>query len=197
MTKKILYLPLEIFGRELGAAVLLSEAAVVNGWSVVLGSKAKLFTRLTAFDRSPGVFFLKSIVPGEVYIQQKIRGRGHKLVSLDIEGLVPTEGSVGVTLRFSDESLALADMVFFYGQHYLNRVAALYPRHAARLKNCGAPAIDEIIARGSLNNKSPRLNRARSILVATSCVFSNSLMGSSHPRRMTANAIAANGTSQE
>ena len=85
MNKNYLYIPMEIYSRELNGMLILSIMAANDGWTVVLSGKKHLFPII---DNLPnGIFLLKSIVPGEVHIQDKIRKYGHKIITLDAEGL--------------------------------------------------------------------------------------------------------------
>ena len=191
--KKIIYMPLEIFGRELGGAIVLAREAINCNWTVCLGAKQSFFSKLSIFRRSKGVFFLKSIVPGECQIQKKITDQGHRIVSLDIEGLVPTEGAEGVKLRFSRETLNKCDLVFFYGKNYLDRVISIYPEAKEKSFVTGGLTIDEAKFRAETHRrKIKRPKKTGSIVVATSCVLSNPLMGPGHPLRMFKDAYGHN-----
>ena len=75
---KTLYIPLEIFDREMGGGLLLASEAVSRGWRVILGGKQAFFNNISRFRNMPGVVFLKSIVPGETFIQKKLKNYGHK-----------------------------------------------------------------------------------------------------------------------
>jgi hypothetical protein len=122
---RYLYIPLEIFIRELKGMLLLSLVAAQYGWKVVLGGKQAIFPVL---DKLPsGVALLKSVVPGEIKLQKEIISYGHKIVSLDVEGLLPSNGKSGVELRYSKDTIALSDILFFWGKEQFESVERLFP----------------------------------------------------------------------
>ena len=57
MKKKYLYIPLEIFNRELNGMLLLSLVAAINDWNVVIGGKTTIFPVLNELPK--GVVLLK------------------------------------------------------------------------------------------------------------------------------------------
>jgi surface carbohydrate biosynthesis protein len=189
---KTLYIPIEIFDRELGGALLLSAEAVSRGWRVVMGGKQGIFNNMSRFRRMPGIFYLKSIVPGEVFKQKEIMADGHRITALDVEGLVPTTGETGVKLRYSEESIALTDLLFFWGQNDYESVRAVYPGIAQKSVVSGSPIIDEILVRRKRAASEKRASPKRRILVGTSCGFANHLNGIEFSRQMIHDAIAKN-----
>jgi surface carbohydrate biosynthesis protein len=187
---KTLYIPIEIFDRELGGALILAVEAVKNGWTVILGGKQALFENIYRFSNSPGVFYLKSIVPGEVFKQDEIILLGHRIVSLDIEGLVRTSGSSGVKLRFSEQSIERCDLIFFWGEDHYNAVKKYYPQIQSKGKITGGPTIDELLIKKN-NIVIPKSKRTK-ILIGTSCAFANNINGKDYPLQMTRNAYSGN-----
>jgi surface carbohydrate biosynthesis protein len=188
---KCLFLPIEIFDRELGGAILLAEEAVSRGWMVILGGKQAIFTNMSRFRDSNGIFFLKSIVPGEVFMQNKIISFGHRIVSLDVEGLVPSNGESGVRLRYSSESIEKTDLIFFWGKNHYNEVFKCYPLIEEKSFITGSPIIDEIKLKKIHNISNFRKNRKK-ILIGTSCGFANHINGLEFSKKMTQNAYANN-----
>lgn len=182
---------MEIFDRELGGAILLTMSAIKNGWQVVLGGKGGIFPNLSRFKDMPGVFLLKSIVPGEVNFQKRILNDGHKITSLDVEGLVPSEGEAGVKLRYSQESIELSDILFFWGEKHYKSVHTIYPKIKNKSIISGSPIIDDIFLRQKKRIKKPQ-RQLNKILVATSCGYSNHISGKNYSYRMTMGAMANN-----
>ena len=135
---------MEIFDRELGGALVLSRHAIENGWRVILGGKASIFPYLSKFKEMPGVFLLKSIVPGELHIQKKIIAGGHRVTSLDVEGLVPSNGEEGVRLRYSEKTINLTDILFFWGKNDYELAKSVYPSISDKSFPLGSPIIDHI-----------------------------------------------------
>lgn len=192
---RTLYIAVEIFNRELDGALLLASHAALRGWKVVVGGKQAIFNNMSRFREMPGVFFLKSIVPGETFKQKEIAGYGHKVVSLDVEGLVPSNGKAGVGLRYSKESIELADLIYFWGEKHYNSVYSVYPDIKGKSIITGSPIIDEIILRK--NNKPKRKLNYIKILIGTSCAFANHLNGIDFALRMSKSAFGNNLSEKE
>jgi len=187
---KTLYIAVEIFDRELGGALLLASYAASRGWKVVVGGKQAIFNNMSRFREMPGVFFLKSIVPGETFKQKEIASYGHKVVSLDVEALVPSNGKAGVGLRYSKESIELADLIYFWGEKHYNSVYSVYPEIKSKSIITGSPIVDEIILRKN-NRPKRRINHIK-ILVGTSCAYANHLNGIDFALRMSRCAFGNN-----
>lgn len=189
---KTLYIPVEIIDRELGGALLMAANAASRGWSVVLGGKQAVFSNMSRFRASPGIFFLKSVVPGEVFMQDEIIAHGHRVVSLDVEGLVPSNGEAGVRLRYSSKSIEKSDLLFFWGDEHFAAVREIYPEAQERACVTGSPIIDEVRVRAArysaMINRKPR----KKILIGTSCGFANHINGIEFSRQMRRNAYADN-----
>ena len=171
---RYLYIPLEIFIRELKGMLLLSLVAAQYGWKVVLGGKQAIFPVL---DKLPsGVVLLKSVVPGEIKLQKEIISYGHKIVSLDAEGLLPSNGKSGVELRYSKDTIALSDILFFWGKEQFESVERVFPGIKNNSCITGSPIFDYWkYLKNSHNN--PVNQDQRVILIATSFPFANHIVG--------------------
>lgn len=189
---KTLYIPIEIIDRELGGAVLLASTAVMHGWSVVLGGKQAIFNNMTRFRSSPGIFFMKSAVPGELFKQKEIISYGHRIVSLDVEGLVPSNGEAGVRLRYSAESIEKCDLLFFWGKEHFSSVRNVYPQINHKSYITGSPIIDELKVRGVKQSVIQNPKQKKKILIGTSCGFANHINGIEFSREMRRNAYSDN-----
>lgn len=189
---RTLYIPIEIIDRELGGAILLAATAVSRGWTVVLGGKQAVFNNISRFSASPGIFFLKSVVPGEVFKQDEIKAYGHRVVSLDVEGLVPSNGEAGVRLRYSAESIEKSDLLFFWGKEHFASVRKVYPQIDGRACVTGSPIIDEIKVRSARQLAKQNPEKKKKILIGTSCGFANHINGIEFSREMRRNAYSGN-----
>ena len=67
---KLLYIPLEIYDRELDGALLLAIEAIKRNWEVILGSQEEIINNIE--NNLPGVYLLKHITPGQIKIQKRI-----------------------------------------------------------------------------------------------------------------------------
>lgn len=187
---KTLYIPYEIFDREISGALILAVEATLKGWTVILGGKQAIFENIYRFSSSPGVFYLKSIVPGEVFKQNEITSYGHRIVSLDIEGLVRTPGSAGVKLRYSEESISKCDIVYFWGEDHYNSVKEIFPKFNHKFLVTGGLSIDDLIIKRSKFREDK--HKSLKILVATSCAYANNINGKEFPIKMTKMAYSGN-----
>lgn len=185
---KLLYIPLEIYSRELNGMLLLSTIAANNGWKIIIAGKSILFPVLDRFP--PGIVLLKSIVPGEISIQQKLINLGHKVASLDAEGLVPSNGVAGVKLRFSDQTINLAEKVFFWGLEQFAQVANVYPGIKRNGVVTGSPIFDYWKLLGKSNNQ--KINSKQTVLIATSFPYPNHFVDKNQPYRAIRDASGIN-----
>ena len=89
---KTLIIPLEIKHREYLGGIILAYFALKNGWTVYFGQKSQIFPFINTLPKS--IWYLKSIVPGEIQNLKKIKKYGHKITTLDIEGLILSNGLI-------------------------------------------------------------------------------------------------------
>ena len=191
MKNKYLYIPLEIFNRELNGMLLLSLVAAKNGWQVVLGGKKTIFPVLNELPN--GVVLLKSIVPGEIDTQKKIASYGHKITSIDAEGLIPSNGSSGVKLRYSQQTIESSEMLFFWGEDQFNQVKAVFPSIEKNGLITGSPIFDY----WRYLKKSYTIiddTKKKTILIATSFPYANHIMDSQQPYDAVRHASGENAT---
>ena len=95
---KRLYIPLEIFDREIDGACLLALEAVSRGWEVIMGSQPTIIKNIESSKQ--GIYLLKSITPGQIDIQKRIINSGNYVVCQDQEGLLQRPG-MSYKIRFS------------------------------------------------------------------------------------------------
>ena len=134
-------IPIEIQHREIHAACILALEAIKKGWTVYIGQKQQIWPFIKYFPNS--FFYLKSIVPGEIKNLEKIKSNGHAISTLDIEGLILSNGDFGVYKRYSNLSLVFADIVFFWGKksHYYP-VLSCFPDIKNKAVISGSPVVD-------------------------------------------------------
>lgn len=143
---KYLYIPMEIFDREIDGNCLLAVEATKRGWMVVLAGKSEIFKRIRRFPK--GVYLLKSVVPGEVHIQDEIRSEGSRVACLDQEGLLQREG-LEYKLRFNEETIDKTDLVFFWGPSQKEHFNEVFESpEQSKLRVSGSPRADYWIIAG-------------------------------------------------
>ncbi len=138
--KRLLCFPMEIIEREMTGNLVLALEALQNDWQCVLGTKKSIFDN--AHNLPPSVIFLKSIMSCEMSNIRRLKDAGHKLVSLDVEGLVYTDMEEFVTVRFCPKTIEEVEKIFFWGETQRNVVAKTYPSQSDKLQTTGSPISD-------------------------------------------------------
>ena len=131
----ILVIPYEYLVREIDGAVLLAYEYGKKGGTTLIGQKQHLFPLIKFLKNS--FWFLKSIVPGEIKIQQKILFYNGKIFSYDVEGLVPSQGDVGVYERINRRTLALVEKHFCWNDDEKQRYVKIFPEFEHKIINTG------------------------------------------------------------
>ena len=163
LLNKIIYIPLEIFDREIDGALLLALEAISRSWKVVIGSQRKITESIESNE--VGVYFLKSITPGQINLQKRIVNNGNLLFSQDAEGLLQRPG-MEYKMRFSKKSLKLAKKVFFWGEKQKSDFIDVFgPEFEEKCETTGSPRADhwELISQERKCKYKPKY-----ILIATS-----------------------------
>jgi surface carbohydrate biosynthesis protein len=172
---KYLYIPLELFHRELNGVILLSVIAAKSGWTVIFGQKRSL---LPIFDVLPrGVFFPKSVVPGEESQFIKLKEYGHKIASVDAEGLITDNGELGVVRRYSQKTVDLSSLLFFWGEEQFNQASNFLENISKKSVISGSPLFDYWRLQKSTYEKNISLNSKKTILIASSFGMVNHITG--------------------
>ncbi len=168
---KILYIPLEIFDRELDGGLLLAFEAVKRNWDVIIGSQERIINNIE--KNLPGVYFLKHITPGQIKIQKRILNAGNIMFVQDQEGLLQRPG-IEYKIRFSSSSIDLTKKIFFWGnQQKKDFIDTFGSKYASKCIVTGSPRADhwELISRE--NDKFEK----EYILIATSFGHENHALG--------------------
>ncbi len=133
----LLIIPYEILVREIDGCVILAYEYAKKGGVALIGQKQALFPIIRFLKNS--IWFLKSIVPGEVIIQKRIYKNKSKVFSYDVEGLVPSEGEIGILERFSKDSLKLTEYHFCWNKEEQKRYVNLFPNFKEKFIDSGIP----------------------------------------------------------
>ncbi len=151
--------------------LLFALNASQKGWNVVIGGKRFILPNLHQFPE--GVVLLKSIVPGELELQEKILSYGHKITSIDAEGLLPSNGKSGVELRYSEETIKKSHQLFFWGREQFNQVKEYFPLIEENSFITGSPIFDywRLLKRNF--EKTVEKTKQKTILIATSFPYPN------------------------
>jgi surface carbohydrate biosynthesis protein len=168
---KYLYIPVEIYRRELNGMLILAITAAQSGWSVLLGGKRAIMPYLNKLPE--GIVLVKSVVPGEYANLKKIKNEGHKITSLDAEGLILTQGPTGATERYSEQTIELADALFFWGKRQLRVAKYDFPSIQKRAHVTGSPIFDFWRYRKFFPAHTKKKLEKKCILIATSFSYPN------------------------
>ena len=172
--------------------MILSILAAEDNWTVLLGGKQEIFPIL---DKLPnGIFLLKSIVPGEIHIQNKLKECGHKIATIDAEGLIMTNGEAGVRARFAQETIDETDMAFFWGDKQYHNVNNVFTTKKEKSIITGSPVFD--FWRMTKNNNLKKV-RKKNILIATSFPAPNSIVEYGHTYDMIRSVAGKNATEKQ
>lgn len=137
---KLLIISAEIQVREFWGRLLVGLYAAEKGYSVVIGQQKTLFKRLKEFPS--GVFFLKSIARTDVPNLLRKKNLGHRIVSIDEEGMACFEMKRYSSVRFSEESLRLVEKVFCWGSVERNILTSSYPAYENKFVVTGNPRLE-------------------------------------------------------
>ncbi len=176
--KKKLVIPLEVKNRELDGACRLSIPFLIDGWTIYIGQKQQIFPFIPQFKEC--LWFLKSIVPGEISLLKKIKSNNNKISTLDVEGLVTHYNNFAVISRFSKETIKISDFIFFWGKHYQKRVKKYFNISSKKLFPIGSPIADGWKKKYKNKNSKPK----KKILIATSFTLVNSYRSNDHIKLM-------------
>lgn len=187
--QKHLYIPVEIYRRELWGQLILSILAAKSNWKVYLGGKFVMFSYIHAYPE--GFVLTKSVVPGEFEnLKLILNSGGHKIVSLDAEGLILDKGKVGATLRYSDDTIKLSDALFFWGRRQLERVSEVFPQIVEKSHVTGSPVFDFWrFKKQQLKKSLPEENKNPVILVATGFPYPNHVVSEEMARKLLTDTI--------
>ena len=140
LKKKWVYIPVEVKVRCFHARLLLACQAADAGFGVVLGSQRAILDALPFLP--PGILLDKCLSLAKERFYENMRRMGHRIASLDEEGLVYTDPEVWAHLRASEANLDRSAAVFTWGPAQQQIFETHYPNHVDRVIATGNPRID-------------------------------------------------------
>lgn len=185
--EKYLYLPLEIVIREHDGKATLAQAAAEDGWTVVLGPKMPLYN--IAGQLPEGVFLIKSATPLEAGQIRTLRSYGHKICSLDEEGVVTFKEFLGNNVRFSADTIEEIDQIFFWGNEQQSIFNDAFPQYKDRGHITGSPRLEfwRDCAAETYADQSRKIKNqyGKFILLPSSFGIANNILGGDMGLRLT------------
>ena len=134
----VIYIPIEIKKREFNSRLAVALASIELGVKqVVFGRDTEVFSKLT----QPGIVLLKSAASFESQLIESLKAKGHSVVSLDEEGILPPLNDPSINSRFSPKILELLDKVFINGPLELKSLPS-YVEKSDKLIMTGNPRFD-------------------------------------------------------
>ena len=175
---RYLYISLEIFNRELNGMLLLSLVATMRGWQVIFGGSSSILPHVGIFPS--GVFLTKSSLPSDIERVNNMRNHGHKVVSLDAEGLIPSNGESSIRIRYGEKTVKMTDRLFFWGSEQFNNATDVFPEIKKLGSVTGSPVFDywRLLKSSHIKQKN---DGKKIILIATSFSYANHVLGSKQP----------------
>jgi surface carbohydrate biosynthesis protein len=157
----LLIIPFEILVREIDGSILLAHEYISRGGSCLIGQKTTLLP--FSFLLPGSIWFLKSIVPGEIFVQERILKSKGLIFSYDVEGLVPSVGEIGVRQRMNEASISRTKAHFCWNIDEFHRYASIFPDYAYKFEASGIP-----IQYAWSIAKSSQTQKSKSILIISS-----------------------------
>ena len=135
-----LYIPIETWSREFHSKLLLALEAVKNDWNVVIGPKTEM---QRWFYKLPKGIVLQFGYHKNFFKQyKKLKEYGHKVASIDEEGLVTLNPEFYRRYRVSENTLSECDLCFAWGNKHAEMLKYSQPEIAKKIKIVGNPRID-------------------------------------------------------
>lgn len=136
-----------------------------------------------------GYVLTKSVVPGEYENLKKITNEGHKIISIDAEGLVLSKGEVGTTLRYSRDTIGISEALFFWGTRQYNRAIEIYPEIADKATVTGSPVFDHWRFKKFEHLKNQPQKQKKKVLIATGFAYPNHIISEEMAKQLLIDTI--------
>lgn len=140
MKKAPVILPVETKVREYQGKLFLALQLLRRGHPVLFGEQARLWQYADLM--SPGIYLDKSIASTHAKWSATCRGFGHRMVSLDEEGLIFFDADMYQKLRLDPRALEALDVFFAWGDEHRNAITDKEPRFRDKIVVCGNPRFD-------------------------------------------------------
>lgn len=137
--KKIIYIPIEVYTREIDAKLLIAALACDRGWSVVIGPKASMHRLCRHLPA--GVFLGIGFHESATKIAREMKSLGHEVLSQDEEGLVRLRSDLYSEYRVSSKICDESTKVLCWGTDHFATMTSLFP-NAINIVNSGNARLD-------------------------------------------------------
>lgn len=129
-----IYAVIEIKRRELYSRILFATYLASKGWSVVIGSKEDILSKIRLLKK--GYYFFKSIQHRTKNFFKSLKDLNFKIAALDEEGLMHYQDEYYLR-RVSGERLKEVSKFFCWGRKDYDLLSKTYPESSSKLVVAG------------------------------------------------------------
>ncbi|MAV82138.1 MAG: hypothetical protein CMI90_01575 [Pelagibacteraceae bacterium] len=134
-----IYLEIETKRRELDARILFSVLAASKGFSIVIGRKNKLLSRINFF--SPGIYIMKGSRYRPAKLAKNFRKNNFFIFCYDEEGLINISDEYTFH-RIPQETLEAVDKFLTWGESETSLLKKNYPEYSEKILTSGNARLD-------------------------------------------------------
>lgn len=139
-----MYLPIEIYSREIHSRLYLANEAAENGWNVVIGPRFELSALMEFLPA--GVYLGIGFHTSASKIATKLKKCGHKIISIDEEGMVRLAPKYYREYRVDKKIFDVSDQVVCWSEGHRKEVEPL-AKNLENLIILGSPRLDILAPR--------------------------------------------------
>ena len=134
-------MPVEVKARDFLPRLLISVELLKRGYGIIFGQQNELKKNISYLPT--GLYFDKSLSINKEDFLIKLKEIGHKIVSLDEEGLASRNNEdFYLNQRLTEKTINLAEIIFTWGEEEKEIILKKYFKYAKKIKNTGNPRID-------------------------------------------------------
>ena len=134
-----IYLEIETKRRELDARILFGVLAASKGFSVVLGKKNKLLSKINFF--SPGIYIMKGSRQRPAKLAKSFKKKNFFVFCYDEEGLINISDEYTYH-RIPEDTLKAVDKFLTWGKSETRLLKKKYPKYSEKILTAGNARLD-------------------------------------------------------
>lgn len=134
-------MPVEVKARDFLPRLLISVELLRRGYGIIFGQQSEIKKNISYLPI--GLYFDKSLSINKEDFLIKLKEVGHKIVSLDEEGLASRNNEKSyLNQRLTEKTVNLAETIFTWGNEEKKIILKKYFKYEKKIKNTGNPRID-------------------------------------------------------
>lgn len=141
--RKWLYLPMDVQVRELHSKMLLATKAASHGYIVVIGRKA--LVDKCAMTMPKGIYLGFALVKNFRNLYKKLKIYGHRVVSMDEEGLIRFSDKVYKESRIDADCSENVELILASGTSHKNLIEDSLADYSGKVASTGNPRFDLLL----------------------------------------------------